>query len=174
MLSHYPLFENDELSYEFIPDSGVNYRIYFLDYGHILNNYISQTNTIYSFNIDVVGNANELGATDERIGLTIVHILKLFFEKIENVIIYVCDSMDDRQLARKRKFDFWFWKYSDGSIIKEEGIAVIESVQILNTLLVNKNKPQLTEIILSFKELNEKVNEKIETNKFKHYRKTIF
>ena len=89
-----------------------------------------------------------------------MYILKLFFEKINNVIIYVCDSIDDRQLARKRKFDFWFWKYNDGSIIKEDGIAVIENIQILNTLLVNKYNPQLTEIILSFKELNEKMNEK--------------
>ncbi|MEO8761185.1 MAG: DUF6169 family protein [Bacteroidia bacterium] len=160
MLNHYPLFENDELYYEFITDSGINYRIYFLDYGHILNSYISHTNNIYTFNIDLDGNVSDLGATDERIGLTIVYILKLFFEKIENVIIYVCDSMDDRQLARKRKFDFWFWKYNDVSIIKEDGIAVIESVQILNTLLVNKYNLQLTEIILSFKELNEKMNEK--------------
>ncbi len=160
MLSHYPLFEKDELSYEFVTDSGVNYRIYFLDYGCILNNYLTQTNIIYSFNIDVVGNINKLGATDERIGLTIAFILKLFFEKIENVIIYVCDSIDDRQLARKRKFDFWFWKYCDETIIKEDGIAVIESVQILNTLLVNKNNPQLTEIIRSFKELNKKAYEK--------------
>ena len=64
MLNHYPLFENDELSYEFITDTGVNYRIYFLDYGHILNKYLSHTSHVYTFNIDLDGNVNDLGATD--------------------------------------------------------------------------------------------------------------
>jgi len=160
LLSPYALSETDELSYEFVTDQEVKYKIYFLDYGSVFNEYLSYNNSIYTFNIDIIETNAEFIVTDERIGLTVVQVLKLFFAKIENVIIYVCDSIDDRQLARKRKFDFWFWKYSDGTIIKEDGIAVIEDVEILSSLLINKSNPHVKEVILAFKELNEKANEK--------------
>ena len=116
--------------------------------------------SIYSFNIDVIDGDAGFAKSDERIGLTIVEIIKNFFLGRENVAVYVCDSADTRHLARKRKFDFWFWKYNDGTIIKEDDIAVVEDVQILNSLIIHKNNPSLSEIILAFKELNEKVNEK--------------
>lgn len=62
--------------------------------------------------------------------------------------------MDGRQLARKRKFDLWFWRYSDGSIIKEDQLAIIESVGIYNTLLVHKHNPNAHELVEAFRELN--------------------
>jgi hypothetical protein len=114
----------------------------------------------FTFNIDVIGGETEAAALDERIGITIVEVFKLFFRKIENVVVYVCDMTDERHLARKRKFDLWFWKYNDGNIIKEDGIAVIEDTEIYNSLLVHKNNPHLATIILAFKELNEKADDK--------------
>lgn len=116
--------------------------------------------SIYSFNIDVVEGNWDYASTDEKIGVTIVEIFRLFFERVKNVAVYVCDSTDDRHLARKRKFDWWFWKYSDGSILKEDGIAVIEDVEILNSLLIHKSNPNLTEIILAYKTINERANDK--------------
>lgn len=125
----------------------------FSDYPLIADN-------IYSFNIDVVEGNWDYTSTDEKIGVTIVEIFRLFFESVKNVAVYVCDSTDDRHLARKRKFDWWFWKYSDGSILKEDGIAVIEDVEILNSLLIHKSNPNLTEIILAYKTINERANDK--------------
>ena len=98
--------------------------------------------------------------TDDRIGITILEVFKLFFTKLENIVVYVCDSIDNRQLARKRKFDLWFWKYNDGSLLKEDGIALIEGVEIYNSLLLHKANKRLTEIILAYKELNERAGDK--------------
>ena len=69
-------------------------------------------------------------------------------------------SLDERQYARKRKFDYWFWKYNDGSILKEDRIAIIEDVEILNSLLILKSNPHCGEVVFAFKELNERANEK--------------
>ena len=63
-------------------------------------------------------------------------------------------------MARKRKFDYWFWKYSDDSIIKEDGVAVVDDMEILNSLLVHKNNPHSTEIIFAFKDLNARAGDK--------------
>jgi hypothetical protein len=116
--------------------------------------------TVYSFNIDIVNGDVVNATTDERIGITIVEAFKSFFRRIDNVAVYICDISDDRQGARKRKFDFWFWKYSDGSIIKEDGAAVFENLEIINSLLVHVSNPHLTDIIAAFKDLNAKAGDK--------------
>jgi Family of unknown function (DUF6169) len=160
LLSPYPLRENDEYAYEFTTSRQIKYSIYFIDYGFMFSDYPAIAENIFSFNIEVIdGNETET-AVDERIGLTVVEILRLFFEKMNNVAIYVCDSIDKRQQARKRKFDLWFWKYSDGNILKEDGVAMIEEVEILNALLIHKQNPNLLQIILAFKEINERAGDK--------------
>jgi hypothetical protein len=125
----------------------------FADYPRIAGN-------IYSFNIDVVEGDSNAVISDERPGVTIVEVFKTFFKRIENVAVYVCDIADERHMARKRKFDFWFWKYNDGSIIKEDGIAMAGNMEILNSLLVHNNNPHLSELIFAFKDLNSKAGDK--------------
>ena len=160
MLSPYQLQENDDYSYEFIIKQGIKYAVYFLDYSYMFDAYPTICDNIYTFNIDVIeGDWNEV-VTDETIGVTVVEIFRSFFERVQNVAVYVWDTIDERQLARKRKFDLWFWKYSDGSILKEDGIAIVEDVEILNSLLIHKHNPHLMEIILAYKTINERANDK--------------
>lgn len=160
MLSPYLLQENDEYSYEFLTEQGIRYSIYFLDYSFMFSDYPAIAENVFSFNIDVLDGDADSSITDDRIGVTIVEVFNLFFKKLENVAVYVCDSIDDRQLSRKRKFDLWFWKYNDGSLLKEDGIALIEGVEIYNSLLLHKANKRLTEIILAYKELNERAGDK--------------
>lgn len=160
MLSPYLLQENDEYSFEFITETGIRYKVYFLDYSFMFSEYADISSPVYSFNIDTIEGDPDNSLADERVGLTISKILNLFFDKINNVIVYVCDSLDERQYARKRKFDLWFYLYNDGSLIKEDGLAVIDGVEIYNSMLLHKQNSQLTQIILAFKELNERASEK--------------
>lgn len=123
----------------------------FADYPEIARN-------IFMFNIDVIkGNPDE-SVSDDRIGITILQVINSFFQKSQNVAVYVCDSMDNRQLSGKRKFDIWFWKYNDGSLIKEDDIAIIEGVY--NSMILHKQNEHLREIILAYRELNEKASDK--------------
>jgi hypothetical protein len=89
-----------------------------------------------------------------------VLLFQQFFKEKQNVVIYVCDSSDDRELARKKKFDFWYWKYNDGTILKVDGIALIAGMQIYNSLLVHKDNLQAAKIIQSFHQLNERIDDK--------------
>lgn len=159
-MTYYPYEATDNFSFQFKTEQGLLYAVYFLDYSVMFSAYPHIANNIYSFNITVMEGETDIAFTDERIGITIVEIFRLFFEKIQNVAVYVCDSIDDRQLARKRKFDLWFWKYNDGTILKEDGIAVIDDVEILNSLLIHRENKYLTEIILAYKSINERANDK--------------
>lgn len=160
MLSPYPLQQNDEYSYEFVTDAGIRYKIYFLDYSYMFAEYAHITCPVYSFNIDAIEGNPDNTPGDDRVGATVSAIMNLFFSRIDNVAVYVCDSMDERQYARKKKFDLWFYSYNDGSLIKEDGLAIIEGSEIYNAILLHKQNKQLTEIILAYKELNERAGEK--------------
>ena len=63
-------------------------------------------------------------------------------------------------MARKRKFDLWFWKYNDGSILKEDGLAVIAGMEIYNSLLLHKQHQHAEGIINAFRTLNERADDK--------------
>lgn len=160
MLNPYPLQENDACSYGFVTDQGIKYVIYFLDYSYMFYEYPDIAQNIFSFNIDVVSGKPDNSNADERIGYTVMQVFMLFFEKIENVAVYVCDSLDERHLARKRKFDIWFWKFNDGSLLKEDGIAVIEGSPIYNSVLVHKSNKHWPKIVLAYNELNERAGSK--------------
>ena len=160
MLSPYPLQEADKFSYQFITDAGIIYHVYFLDYSYMFADYPDLSGNVYSFNIDMKEGDTDVSGTDERIGLTVVEVFRIFFSRVENVTVYVCDSSDVRHLARKRKFDFWFWKYNDGSIIKEDGMAMVDNMEILNSLLVHRSNPHCAEIIFAFKDLNARAGDK--------------
>jgi hypothetical protein len=154
LLHPYPLKEKDKLTYQFTTDEGIVYFIYFLDYSFMFADYPSIANHVYTFNIDVIDSPLSKLMSDERIGLTVVEVIRLFFEEFNNVAIYICDSVDNRQLARKRKFDLWFWKYNDGSIIKEDELAIVEGVKVYNTLLLHAQNEHFDEILHAFKMLN--------------------
>lgn len=117
----------------------------FEDYEHI-------TCPIYTFNIDII--EGEYLILDDSIKATVLKVIELFFSSIENVAVYVCDSLDERQYARKRKFDIWFNTSDSDLIIKEDGIAKIEGVEILNSILIHKHNIQLNSLIKAFRELN--------------------
>lgn len=160
MPSSYPLLKNDPYSYEFLTDQGIRYTAYFLEYSSMFADYPQLAQQIYMFNVETVEGEPDSSYADERIGLTILDILKVLFQRSENVVVYVCDSLDDRQLARKRKFDIWFWKYNDGSLIKEDELAIVDGVEIYNSMIIHKSNKHLKEVILAFKELNERAGEK--------------
>lgn len=111
---------------------------------------------VYMFNIDVLDGNPEEVISDERIGVTVLEIFSLFFSKELNVAVYVCDSLDNRHLARKRKFDTWFWKYNDGTLLKEDDVAVVDGIEIYNSMIIHKKNKHLGEIIVAYKELNER------------------
>ena len=139
MLSPYLLQQNDDYSYEFVTDQEIKYKIYFLDYSYMFADYAHITCPVYSFNIDAIEGDPDNSPGDDRVGATVSDAMNLFFSKLDNVAVYVCDSMDERQYARKRKFDLWFYFYNDGSLIKEDGLAIVEGTEIYNALLcINK------------------------------------
>jgi hypothetical protein len=151
---------DDNNSYEFISDQGIKYLVYFVNYNSLFSDYPQIADRIFNFNVDVVEGDPETSKDDERVGVTIVEVLKHFFGEVRNAVIYVCDSSDNRHDARRRKFDLWFWKFDDGSIQKRDGLAILGGVEIYNSILVHKDNDRLEDILTAYEELNKESHNK--------------
>lgn len=112
-----------------------------------------------AFELGIVILEGKIGAgKDDKIPSTIAEIVFDFFsKKSDDVIIYICDSSDSRQLARKRKFDSWveYFKGSDYFKVDAE-IIDIEKNKIYSSLILKSDNPNFREIIKYFGSLSSK------------------
>jgi hypothetical protein len=99
---------------------------------------------------------------DERILYTIAAIAEDFFEKEENIAIYVCDDSDGREQARKRKFDGWFVYLnfeSRGFMKIDQGFHESDGFSYFASLVFKSKNRMKIQIITALDELAAKYNQ---------------
>jgi Family of unknown function (DUF6169) len=142
------IIRNNE--YIFVTDYGIQYSIEIEDgssYFFSFKPYLS----VYELSIDIANVEQVIFAPyDRRVELTILAILKTFFQDHSNSIIYVCDSIDRRHHARNRKFDSWFQRNNDGTLEKYDVEFSTENMEILASLIVHVNNPFKDELVQLF------------------------
>ncbi len=143
----YKVIEENPLDYSFVSRDGINYHLYFTPISSI---YPDLVNT-YSFSIEREGmNPHPI---DLRIGATVVHILRRFFETIENAMIMVCDSTDGKQHKRRNLFDHWFRYYNDGTLTTINAEVGEGDYELLLSIYFRKDNPYKQQLIKAFGDL---------------------
>ena len=135
------------LSYTFINKDGIKYRAYFVD----ISDYYPQFPNTYSFSIEPEN--PKAHPVDNRISVTVAEILKQFFQKRENAMIMVCDSVDGKEEKRRKLFDRWFDKYADGNILKYDASAPLDDYRLFISIYFSKNNPNKKLLLQSFYDL---------------------
>lgn len=136
--------------YTFITTNGCEYHCYFFVFDAAFSQYPDLSTKVFGFNLELrVKPEGEIGL-DKRIAETVVTILKEFLNKEENAVVYICDNSDQREKARFHKFTNWFRTYDDGSIIQLKGVIRAGNTNILNTMLIHKNNPQINQFIEAY------------------------
>ena len=144
--NHFEIVEIEEYSYSFISRDGIKYRVFF----YPLFEYYPQFVNTYSFSIEPEdGRPHPI---DVRIALTVVEILKRFFEKNDQAMIMVCDSLDGKEEKRRKLFDRWFVQYSDGTITKVDGAAHGEGMNLFASLYFKNTNPNRHRLVDAFYE----------------------
>ena len=136
------ILDRNNQIYSFTTASHIEYQLVFID----ASLYFSGTTTeeliskIYTLNIDKVGGGKAI--TDTEVQKTVECIASHFFEDSENSLVYVCDTADNKQEARRRKFNKWFNDYEvKNDFIKlDEVIHTPEAVHNIS-LIYNKRNP---------------------------------
>jgi len=158
MLSYlFKYIDDTTNSYLFETDTGIVYQIKFKPTPYLFGDEISDISEfIFEFIIEVVYNPfDNLPPNDKKIGLTVVSIFKDFYLKIGNAVsVYICDSSDGKEFARKRKFDFWFSLYNNETFVKIDEVIIDEKKNIFPiSLIISKLNPNRGVIIDAFIEM---------------------
>ena len=141
--------------FEFTTSAGIVYACYFLSYTEYFKEYKEIAGNFFSYNVEVIKGRKTSISSDERTGRTIIEIVKNFLAGLENAVVYVCDASDGKELLRKRKFDQWFKKYDDGTIIKVDGHITAPNFNIYNAILIHKENQKKNRFIEAFNDLND-------------------
>ena len=96
--------------FSFTTDNEISYEVRFVPSGYLFGEYIDAPVDAYEMIIAVADNptGGRLPA-DRLIPSTVRAIFYEFFQRNEQVVIFICDDSDGRQSARARKFTSWFY-----------------------------------------------------------------
>ncbi|WP_416233524.1 DUF6169 family protein [Arcicella sp. LKC2W] len=125
-----------------------------------LTKYCLNENT-YEFSIIVADNPTSKNPIfDARTSYTIAGIFRDFYEQSDEYLtIYICDSSDERQLVRHRKFRQWFLYFTNDDFLKMDAIIEDENHQLFPVSIIFKEKnPYKVEISTAFLKLIESYN----------------
>lgn len=137
--------------YTFTTSTGCEYHCYFFNFSAAFSDYPHLAPKVFGFNLELKHKPKDTTISlDKRIALTVASIIRNFFEEKENVVVYICDTSDNREKARFHKFTNWFKTYSDGSIIQLKGVIRTGGVDILNAMLIHKENILLNEYIEAY------------------------
>lgn len=110
--------DDEGVAYRFDTNNSITYLCLFID---VTEAFGVQQCRIMSFNLEVLGD-NFTPPFDPRVGVTVVQLLADFFQKHDDVVIYVADCSDGRQLKRKLRFNRWLNDYPVAGVTLDEYI----------------------------------------------------
>lgn len=151
---------SDEDGYKFTTDQGIEYRIVFEDLNSIFYEYPTLHGRVFSYAFFPTQKLSREGRRkDLRIKITIAHSIQEFFETRDNLIVFVCDSTDNRDLCRKRLFDLWFEELNPGSLEKYDGYVGKDDYYIINAIIIRVDLQDKNYVIQTFESLNDQLTQ---------------
>lgn len=145
----YPVQENSDGTIVFTTDAGITYQVGFVDASYHFEGVQLAGSQVFELSFYPIGSTGRL-PQDIRVGLTIIYLLQIFFLDHENVLLYVCESLDRKHHARKRKFDTWFNQFGTADFEKFDYSFVVEDDSILVSAILSKQNSQRDELVRAF------------------------
>ncbi len=129
--------------YAFKTNHGVLYRIYFLP-----DQTIWQSGA-YEFGL--VNDNKKPSPADRHLRATVICIIEEFFRLNPDILLYQCETGDNRQATRDRLFLRWFKEYAhnDRYVIKIAKV-IAEGIDNYAAIIVQRSNPHLNSIIHDF------------------------
>ncbi len=142
------------VSYVFQTDHKVLYRVRFKPSDYLLPEAF-WNNSVFEIVIDIINTPTlTVIPADKRITPTIIAIITRFFAIHKRVVLYICDDSDSRAEARKRKFDGWFTRFSDGQFVLHDLPQPAYSLEpYFASVILRADNPHRDSIIRAFDRL---------------------
>jgi Family of unknown function (DUF6169) len=142
--------------YEFDTDNLISYDVKFKPCDYIFEGRVNFHVPTFELVIEVA--VNESGnkpPLDPRISFTIARIFTDFYQSNDGkVVIFICDSSDRRQEARRRKFNQWVELFRGNEFVKFD-TEIIDPLgsTYYNSIILRTDNPYRDQIIQSFIDL---------------------
>ena len=143
--SSYEVWTESNDTYFFETDYGVKYMIFFGDDAPIWKS------GAYTFDIQ---NTNQKSSpNDPKVKETIISIVEEFFRNNDDILLYICETGDNKQAMRNRLFVRWFNEYSfQKNFILRTASVKDGDQENFAAIIVQRNHPDLESIIATFDE----------------------
>ena len=143
--SPYEVWTVSNDTYFFETDYGVKYMIFFGDDAPIWKS------GAYTFDIQ---NTNQKSSpNDPKVKETIISIVEEFFRNNDDILLYICETGDNKQAMRNRLFVRWFNEYSfQKNFILRTASVKDGDQENFAAIIVQRNHPDLESIIATFDE----------------------
>ena len=137
------VMQNGDL--QFTTEYGVEYRVSFME------DYSIWPENAYQF---LINNKNKKSSpSDIKLKETIMAIIEAFFISNPYILLYICETGDDKQAARNRLFVRWFndAKHQKEYYFRNVNIKA-EGIDNFAAIIVQKSNPEIETIISQFDE----------------------
>ena len=118
---------SDHNSYIFETDSKIIYEIQFKPTPYLFDASNEYAKFTFEFMIAVLHNPLQgRSPLDNNTSRTIAKIFEDFYQRFNNIVtIYICESSDNRQMVRHRKFNIWFEEFHENMFLKIDTVLRI-------------------------------------------------
>ena len=153
----YEFQEGIDKSYFFETRNGYFYQINFKESNYLFSDFEEINTNLFEFVLDLIyPEKNSKIVLDNLIPATIAAIFRDFFSKNgHDSVIYIIDSSDSRQAARKRKFDNWVQLFKGDDFFKLDAEIIDNNKnKIFSSLIIKADNPHFNAIIKYFGSLS--------------------
>jgi hypothetical protein len=149
----YAVIPNDDFTrYTFHTDNKITYYIYFTSY--LFRDERGEDFYVPSFNFDCIDPVVR-PVKDEKVKHTILQFIHRYFEDNPDIgALYVCDSSDHREAARKRVFQRWYNEFGadhPNLFEKHEFSQETEWQNVYAAFIIRTDNPLRDYYVTSFK-----------------------
>lgn len=136
--------------YTFETDSQITYEVTFSPMEFIFDDENALKSNIYELSIELVTKLEDLPPKDEKIEMTIVQIVRHFFQNEPlNFEVFHVSNIDKKVISRRRLFSNWFEKHNNDFLERFEKIIEDKS-EIFYISLIFRTDNSLKSDIIDF------------------------
>lgn len=143
-------------SYLFQTQYDIIYEVTFKPSGYIFEENHSFKEKTFEFSIIPIENPNKVyPPLDKRVPNTIADIFTDFFKQHDRIVVYACETADNRASARFRKFNQWFDWYKGTYFFKVDMQMGNDNKgeTYFTSLIIRIDNPDAIEIVAAFRKM---------------------
>ena len=130
---------------QFVTDFGVEYRVSFME------DYSIWSENAYQLLIN--NKTHKPSPNDSKLRDTVMTLVEAFFIGNPSILLYICESGDDKQAARNRLFVRWFNESGRNENFYLQDVTFSdEGVENFAALILQRDNPEFDTIVAQFNE----------------------